>query len=107
MKKILLIEDYKYVCNVLKQHPILVEKIKKFQFCKLCECLQSSVHDYDSLLDALTEVTMFFHDGHTNIELPYTTEDRCLKLPCRWEGERLVLCESYMDIPVDTEISAI
>lgn len=99
--------DYSYACNALKQHPMLLEENKAAQFHKLCQNFMDIIYNYDSLVDALIEVTMFFHDGHTNIEVPYSAEDRCLKLPCRWEGEHLVLSESYMDIPVGAEISSI
>ena len=36
-------------------------------YIAICEVL----YDYDSFIDAATELTTFFEDGHTNIELPY------------------------------------
>ena len=49
-------------------------------YIAICEVL----YDYDSFIDAATELTTFFEDGHTNIELPYTPQDLCLNLKCCW-----------------------
>lgn len=107
MKKKLFLEDYVYVCNALKKHPVLLEKVNKISFHDLCQKLQTTVLGYNSLIDALTEITMFFHDGHTNIELPYTPEDMCINLPCKWRKEQLVLDGKYMDIPVGAEVISV
>jgi hypothetical protein len=78
------------------------------QFDKLYEQLRVKIFDYDSLLHAMTDMTTFFHDGHTNIEIPYTPQDYCLNLACEWcDDERLILQESYENIEVGAEIIAI
>lgn len=102
-----LFEDFSYVCTALEQHPILLSSDKKQQFSELLQKLRLSVGDYHSLIDALTELTLFFHDGHTNIELPYTEADLCLKLPCNWKNDVLVLSGNCMDIPAGAEIVSV
>lgn len=104
MNNSLLLSDYLYVCSALEKHPLLCVQNNKDRFLKLSSKLQNTIIDYDSLIGALTQVTMFFQDGHTNIELPYTTEDLCLKLLCKWEKDALVITENYMDIPTGAEI---
>lgn len=106
MKNNPFLEDFSYVCNALENHPMLIEN-NKTEFHKLYQNIRSTIHDYDSLIDALTEVTLFFHDGHTNIELPYMPEDKCLRLPCKWEKDRLILAEKYMDIPAGAELLSV
>ena len=83
MNNSLLLDDYLYACNALEKHPLLCIPNNKDQFLKLSSKLQNNIIDYASLIDALTQVTMFFQDGHTNIELPYTIEDLCLKILCK------------------------
>ncbi len=102
-----LLEDFSYVCTALKQHPILLNSDKKEQFTELVQKLRLSVRDYPSLIDALTEATMFFQDGHTNIELPYTEEDLCLKIPCNWNKDVLVISENGLDITAGAEIISV
>lgn len=102
-----LLEDFSYVCTALERHPILLSSNKKEQFSELVQKLRLSVREYHSLIDALTELTLFFHDGHTNIELPYTEEDLCLKLSCNWKNDVLVLSGNYMDIPAGAEIVSV
>ncbi len=101
------LDDYFYVCNALEKHPLLRDADNKEKFLLLTQKLQAMVHDYKSLIEALTEATMFFHDGHTNIELPYTTEDLCLKILCKWQEDALVLSENYMHIPVGAEVVSV
>ena len=102
-----LLEDFSYVCTALERHPILLNSDKKEQFSELMQKLRLSVRNYHSLIDALTEVTLFFQDGHTNIELPYTEADLCLKLPCNWKNDVLVLSGNCMDIPAGAEIVSV
>lgn len=107
MSNNVLLDDYLYACSALEKHPLLGALDKREQFLKLSLKLQNIITDYDSLMDALTQVTMFFQDGHTNIELPYTTDDLCLRIPCKWKKDALVLAENYMDIPAGAEIVSI
>ena len=63
--------------------------------------------DYVSLIDALTRITTFFQDGHTNIELPYNTDDFCIPVLCKWHNNSLVLIKDYIDIPAGVEIISV
>lgn len=101
------LDDFLYVCNAFEGHPLLLDSYKKEKFMEFCSEIKKTVIDYDSLIEALTQVTMFFQDGHTNIELPYTIEDLCLRIPCKWLEERLVLYDSYLDIPAGAEIVSV
>ncbi len=101
------LDDFLYVCNAFEGHPLLLDSYKKEKFMEFCSEFKKTVIDYDSLIEALTQVTMFFQDGHTNIELPYTIEDLCLRIPCKWLEERLVLYDSYLDIPAGAEIVSV
>ena len=105
--KNLFLDDYTYVCNALERHPLLRDAKNKEQFLLLVQKCQSMVYNYMSFIEALTEVTLFFHDGHTNIELPYTEENLCLKLSCKWKKDALVLTENFMDIPAGAEIVSV
>lgn len=105
--KTLFLDDYTYVCNALERHPLLCDAQNKEQFLLLVQKCQPMVQNYRSFIEALTEVTLFFQDGHTNIELPYTEEDLCLKLPCKWKKAALVLTENFMDIPAGAKIISI
>lgn len=107
MNNSMLLGDYLYTCSALEKHPLLFIQNKKDQFLKLSLKFQKGITDYNSLIDALTQVTMFFQDGHTNIELPYTTEDLCLKILCEWKKDVLVLTETFMDIPAGAKIVSV
>ena len=107
MNNSMLLSDYLYTCSALEKHPLLFIQNKKDQFLKLSSKFQKGITDYYSLIDALTQVTMFFQDGHTNIELPYTTEDLCLKILCEWKKDVLVLTETFMDIPAGAKIVSV
>jgi len=69
--------------------------------------VEHTIIDYNSLIDAITKVTMFFQDGHTNIELLYATDDLCLNIPCKWQKERLILMDNYRNIPAGAEIISV
>jgi len=101
------LDDFMYVRKELENHPALFDADKREQFCNLVQNMENIIINYDFLIDALTKVTLFFHDGHTNIELPYTTEDLCLKIPCKWENNTLILVKNYYDIPAGAEISSV
>ncbi len=100
-------EDFKYVYNTLKIHPIFQIGKNISALDKLYERLKGGVEDYMSLVNALTALTVFLEDGHTNIEIPYTTQDDCLRLICEWQEEKLVLKERYENIKAGTEIIAV
>jgi len=96
-------EDLEYLYLALLKHPAIIEDEKKqMELEALYLAKKETVCDYDSFIDAATELTVFFQDGHTNIEIPYTLADLCLKLKCRWGGENceeLLLEKGYEDIP--------
>ncbi|MBE7047731.1 MAG: hypothetical protein E7396_10050, partial [Ruminococcaceae bacterium] len=96
-------EDLEYLYSALLKHPAIIEDEKKqMELEALYLAKKETVCDYDSFIDAATELTVFFQDGHTNIEIPYTLADLCLKLKCRWGGENceeLLLEKGYEDIP--------
>lgn len=100
-------EDYDFLCTALMKHPsILVDGQMKRDFTELCQSKASEIDSYDSLIDAATDLTVFFQDGHTNIELPYSEQDFCIPLRCRWDGHgSLVVDERYGGIPAGTCIT--
>jgi len=107
MSDAIFLNDYIYVCKALEMHPLLRDPKVYGQFFELTSSLYHTVMDYNSFIDALTKATLFFNDGHTNIELPYTTEDLCLRIPCKWQKERLILMDNYRNIPAGAEIISV
>lgn len=101
------LDDFIYVRKALEFHPVLYDSGKREQFCNLVQNMENTIIDFNSLIDALTKVTMFFHDGHTNIELPYAKDDLCLRIPCKWQKERLILTNNYRNIPAGAEIISV
>lgn len=101
-------EDLGYLYSELRKHPaIIVDEKKKTELEALYLAKEETVCDYDSFIDAATKLTGYFQDGHTNIEIPYTSADLCLKLKGRWGGENceeLILEKAYEDIPEKTRI---
>lgn len=101
-------DDLEYTYIQLLKHPLLaLDRQKRLQFEELYKRKKSLEMDEAALVDALTSLTVFFGDGHTNMELPYTGEDRCLNFPCRWsehDGDVLLLDSRYGDIEEGTEI---
>ncbi len=101
-------EDLAFLRSQLGKHPLFAfDQEKRLQF----ECLYNDTLDWTgddiSLIHAMTLLTSFFHDGHTNIELPYTSQDKCLNIPCDWHGNRLLLSGKHNDVPSNWEIVAI
>lgn len=116
-------EDYNFLYSELLKHPIFIEGLtiasdstkkekqrtrKKTEFEALYHEGCDAVVDYQSLINAATILISFFGDGHTNIELPYTSSDLCLNLKCGWEEKTcdyLILKEAYQDIPKHSRIT--
>lgn len=107
--------DLGFLYHALLKHPMIVEdaesgkrkEFEQFYHGKIC---REPVWDEDSFLSAAEELTMFFRDGHTNIEVPYTEKDRCINLRCAWGGrdaDRLILAGQYREIPAGAEITAV
>jgi len=100
-------QDLAFLRDKLLCHPLCVihpETIEKFDvlYRKL-----GKTERYDQFIDAMTYLTSFFHDGHTNIELPYTESDLCLNIPCSWCGDRLFLSGNYEGIEQGSEIISV
>ena len=100
-------EDFEFLCTALMKHPSIYrdEQIKR-SFIQLYRSKADEVCSYDSLVNAATELTVFFMDGHTNIEVPYSAQDLCIPLCLRWDecGNSLILSESYDEIPANAKI---
>ena len=100
-------EDYDFLCTALMKHPSIYrdEQIKR-SFIQLYQSKADEVCSYDSLVNAATELTVFFMDGHTNIEVPYSTQDLCIPLCLRWDecGNSLILSKGYDEIPANAKI---
>ena len=111
MNKNLYYTDLEYLYSALQKHPALNENtVRQNQFTELYQQKEKTVHDYASFIDAATELTLFFHDGHTNIDLPYTPQSKCLPLECDWDdptSTELILTKSYEDIPAGSKITHI
>lgn len=85
--------DLEYLYAALLKHPSIVsDEKKKMEIEHLYLAKEKSVVDYDGFIDAATELSVFFQDGHTNIEIPYTAKDLCLNLNCCWGG---VNCDEF------------
>lgn len=105
MKKALLIEDLEYLYSKLVKHPLFaVNEGERTRFDTL---FHTNITNYHDFLSAATQLTCFFCDGHTNIELPYLPKDQAINLPCYWLGNRLLLAAAYKSIECDSEIAAI
>ena len=84
-------EDLQFLYDELNKHssikinPLISNRLKE-----LFETLINEVIDYKSFINSMTTLTNFFNDGHTNIELPYTLDDKCLNIPCIWDNDRLI-----------------
>lgn len=100
--------DLEYLYHALQKHPLLItDKGQKECFEQLYSRKKHENYNYNSFIDAATELTAFFHDGHTNIELPYTSKSRCLRLLCCWNEKNtneLLLLEQYDDVPEKSKI---
>ena len=104
-------EDLEYLYSALITHPSIMRGEKnaaELESLYLTNC--ERVHDYVSLIDAATELTVFFCDGHTNIEIPYTVNDLCLNLKCCWDGvksDNLIMEQGYEEIPERARIMSV
>lgn len=99
--------DFEYLYSALKNHPLLFGTERMQEYQQLYEQLQSQIQDYNSFIEAMTKLTMFFEDGHTNIEIPYNCDDLCIRMVCEWQGDRLILTQKYDDVEAGAEVVAI
>lgn len=89
--------DFNYLYTSLKAHPLLLRSEKMMQFNQLYETARIKISDYISFIYAMTELTAFFQDGHTNIELLYTKQDDCLHISCEWNDEETLVFKRKLD----------
>ena len=101
------LEDLEYMYEALKKHPSFLFGKKSEQFENLYKKVALGISDYSSLLHAMEKLTMFFEDGHTNIEIPYTPQEVCVRILCQWINGKLFLTEDYEDIKAGAEIIAV
>ncbi len=105
--------DLEYLFKALIKHPMFIrepEKINDFKeyYKKIISEIKED--DYGDFAMAATAMTVYFKDGHTNIEIPYSENDNCLFLPCDWKdsyADRLVVGESCYDILQGAEIVSV
>lgn len=108
LKKSVFIEDLEYLYEKLIKHPLfLTNGAERSQFDELFHQTVSCVETYDDFISAASRLTCFFRDGHTNIELPYSSEDMTINIPCYWSGDKLLLSTDYKGIVRDAEIISI
>jgi len=101
-------QDLAFVYHKLLQHPLLViQKDKLSQFETMYNGFSEKITSYSDFVKAATSLTAFFQDGHTNIEIPYCTEDLCLNIPCIWRGSKLYLTHDYAGIGSGAEIESV
>jgi hypothetical protein len=103
-------DDFHFLFTALQKHPaILLDQSREKRFAQQYQRNESGINSYDSLINAATELTSFFQDGHTNIEVPYSQNDLCIPLPCGWDegGSRLILNKAYDTIPAHAQITAV
>lgn len=108
LKKELFLEDLEYLYNKLVKHPLFsINKAEQSKFDKLfCET-SSNVITYADFILATSKLTCFFCDGHTNIELPYSRQDKAINIPCYWYGDKLLLSTAYKGIESNSEIISV
>lgn len=109
MDKMLYKEDLEYLYSKLVKHPLFIIKSSEqlaFDnlFSSVCD---NKIINYNQFIDAVNQLTGFFQDGHTNMELPYSSKDKAINISCRWHNEKLLLSRSYMGVACDAEITAI
>ncbi len=101
-------QDLEYLYSKLIKHPLFCinqEELSKFE--SLYRTAIDKQNGFTDFIDAMTLLTAFFKDGHTNIELPYTLKDKCLNISCHWCGNNLLLSQNYEDIESGSAILSI
>lgn len=100
--------DLDHLYHTLLSHPLFVDDPNEQEtFRDLYPIIKEGCTDFASFITAASDMTAFFQDGHTNIELPYTASDLCLPIPCTWQEDTLLTQCALDDIPASTEILGI
>ncbi|MCM1187775.1 MAG: S41 family peptidase [bacterium] len=103
-------EDFRFLYAALLKHPSFFDGTQKERdFTRLYESKKEKVCSYDSLIDAGTELTVFFRDGHTNLEVPYSIGDPCIPFRLEWteQGGLILDGKGYEEIPANARIAAV
>ena len=97
--------DLDHLYGALLSHPLLRDDPNELEaFRGLYPILKEGCTGFDSFVTAASDLTGFFRDGHTNIELPYSPSDLCLPIPCAWQEDALLTQCGLGDIPAGTQI---
>ena len=82
-------QAYDYFFHLFSQlHPAyLLDKVT-------VESLYSSLPDNLSTIEKLTKFTAGLHDGHTNIEIPFSDTTKCINAVCKWRDGILYVTEA-------------
>ena len=108
MKESVFIKDLEYLYGKLVKHPLfLIDGAELSRFEKLFHQTIGNIQTIDDFVLAANQLTCFFGDGHTNIELPYSNEDMSINIPCYWDGSRLLLSTDYKGIESGAEIISV
>ncbi len=102
------VNDLEFLYSKLIRHPLFfIKKNELDRFNKIYNDIIHKQNDYSNFIDSMTLLTGFFNDGHTNIELPYTINDKCLNIPCHWDENRLILSQDYNGVKSGSEVISI
>lgn len=103
--------DLRFLYTALLEHPAFIRGEKnKTIFEEMFNRRLDLVNDFNSFIDTATDMTVFFEDGHTNIEIPYAPGDKCLNLKCGWDDadcNKMVLEDIFEDIPANSYIISV
>lgn len=105
--------DLEYLFKALIKHPMFIrepEKLNEFKEFYKQMLSETDEDNFDDFVMMATAMTVYFKDGHTNIEIPYAENDFCLFLPCDWKDsytDGLVMSESCHGIPRGAGIVAV
>ena len=102
--------DLEYLFKALIKHPMFIrepEKLSEFKEFYKQMLSETDEDSFDDFVMTATAMTVYFRDGHTNIEIPYSENDVCLFMPCDWKDsytDGLVMSDSSYGIPRGAEI---
>lgn len=102
--------DLDYLYNALKKHPFFIRaQSKQSDFQLYYETLlqNNPCNNFEELILFSSKLTSFFNDGHTNIEVPYSKNDKCIHLPCEWgnnHNDKLFLAQNIYGVSAKSEI---
>ena len=102
------VKDLEFLYSKLIKHPLfIIDRNKLSEFERIYSDIFDRQRSFSDFINSMNLLTGFFGDGHTNIELPYTTEDKCLNIPCFWKNDKLLLAEDYEEVKCGAEVVSI